>query len=273
MPSLLFSVNDSFVSQLVTTLYSIRENSSFERLTVYVMQQQPLAKQDQLAKVCRKLGMDYQPLVVGPRLFKDSPTTDRYPETIYYRLLAQEFLPADLERVLYLDADILCINDLRPLFELELGTAPYAAASHSQLTEMANVINKVRLQNYEAESYFNSGVLLMNLPEIRRLVSRQAIFDFIEKNWFQLFLPDQDVLNGLYGKLILSLPDQLYNFDVRNKLVYETISRGQWNLDWVVANTVLLHFCGRDKPWQPDYSGRFGALYKHYRHRSEKLLR
>ncbi|MFY1066879.1 glycosyltransferase family 8 protein [Enterococcus sp. AD013-P3] len=268
--NLLFSINDNFSTQLVTTLYSIRENSSFSELSVYVMQQQPLKQNDKIAEACHQLGINYHPVVVGPQLFKDSPTTDRYPETIYYRLLAQEFLPAELERILYLDADILCINDLRPLLELKMGEAPYAAASHSQLTEMANVINKVRLQNYEAESYFNSGVLLMNLPQIRPLVSRQAIFEFIEKNRFQLFLPDQDVLNGLYGERILPLPDQLYNFDVRKKMVYETISRGQWDLDWVVAHTVLLHFCGRDKPWQSDYSGRFGALYKHYQHRSPK---
>ena len=39
---------------------------------------------------------------------------------------------------------------------------------------------------------------------------------------------------------------------------------GEWDLDWVIKNTVVLHFCGRDKPWDEDYIGRFAGLYKHY---------
>lgn len=35
-------------------------------------------------------------------------------------------------------------------------------------------------------------------------------------------------------------------------------------MDWVTQNTVILHFCGKKKPWQPSYRGRLSALYKHY---------
>ncbi len=39
---------------------------------------------------------------------------------------------------------------------------------------------------------------------------------------------------------------------------------GEATLDWVMNNTAILHFCGRDKPWAPKYRGQFAALYKHY---------
>ena len=149
--------------------------------------------------------------------FKQAPVSDRYPESIYYRLLAQNYLPKDLDKVLYLDADILCINDLQPLYELPLEDHLYAAASHSKLTEVTTVINKVRLKNYESEGYFNSGVLLMNLTQLRQEVKEKEIAAFIQKNQLNLFLPDQDILNGLYGDRILGIPDQLYNYDVRKK--------------------------------------------------------
>lgn len=48
----------------------------------------------------------YTPVVVGEEAFEDAPTTDRYPETIYYRLLAHEYLPKELDKILYVDADI-----------------------------------------------------------------------------------------------------------------------------------------------------------------------
>ncbi len=74
----------------------------------------------------------------------------------------------------------------------------YAAASHSKLTEVTTVINKVRLRNYESEGYYNSGVLLMNVHQLRQEVKETEIAAFIEKIiWTSL--PDQDILNGLYG--------------------------------------------------------------------------
>lgn len=41
-------------------------------------------------------------------------------------------------------------------------------------------------------------------------------------------------------------------------------------MDWVMRNTVVLHFCGKKKPWTSNYAGRFGALYKHYMRLAEK---
>src|SRR5699024_12371833 len=91
------------------------------------------------------------------------------------------------------------------------------------------------------------------------------IFNFIRSH--VLLLPDQDVLNALYGHHIKSVPDELYNFDVRNLRIYETISMGVDTLDWVMKNTVLLHYCGRQKPWLEHVNhGKFTALYKNFFH-------
>ena len=43
-------------------------------------------------------------------------------------------------------------------------------------------------------------------------------------------------------------------------------------MDWVMGHTSILHFCGRRKPWQRSYQGRFSALYKHYQHLAERQL-
>ena len=108
----------------------------------------------------------------------------------------------------------------------------------------------------------------MNLVNIRQEVKAEAIYQFIETNQLSLFLPDQDILNGLYGERILAIPDQLYNYDVRKNATYELISKGNWDLNWVIENSVVLHFCGKDKPWYDNYSGRYGSVYKHYYHKA-----
>lgn len=266
--NLLFSIDHRFINQLKTTLLSIVQNTKGCSINVYVLQKNMLEQSELLGTYCKSLNINYFPIVIGQDvLFESAPISKRYPETIYYRLVAQKYLPLSLDKILYLDADILCINDLLPLYQTNLNDYLYAACSHSNLTNMTNVINKVRLKSYESENYYNSGVLLINLKRARAEVSPEAIFEFIENNKFNLLLPDQDILNGLYAENILALPDQLYNFDARKNATYETISMGEWNSNWVINHTALLHFCGKSKPWQKQYRGRYGVLYKHYYHK------
>lgn len=271
--NLLFSINDKFVTQLSTVLLSIKLNTKPQDFHIYVLQKEKLARTADLEKVCTRLGMHYHPVLVDDNLFARAPVTDRYPTTIYYRLLAHELLPKELHKILYLDADILCINDLTSFYETDLDGYLYASAIHTELTNTTDVINKIRLQNFDADGYYNSGVLLMNLDSIRQRVDSADIFAYIRSHAHTLLLPDQDVLNALYGRQIKSVPDQLYNFDTRKGRVYETISFGEWTLDWVMSNTVILHYCGRDKPWLPEKNtGRFTALYKNYFQLTTKLM-
>lgn len=270
--NLLFSIDDNYVDQLETVLLSIHLNTRMDGIQVYVLQKGQLARTGELTRFCAMMGMTYHPVLVDDKLFVNAPVTDRYPTTIYYRLLAHELLPSNLHKILYLDADILCINDLRTLYNTYLGENLYASAIHTGLTNTTDVINKIRLQNFDADGYYNSGVLLMNLDKIRTTVRAADIFSYIRDHI--LLLPDQDVLNALYGKYIKSVPDQLFNFDTRNGKIYETISFGKWTLDWVVKNTVILHYCGREKPWlEHKNSGRYTALYKNYFHLARKLAK
>ena len=105
---------------------------------------------------------------------------------------------------------------------------------------------------------------MMNLELIRREVDPADIFDYVEKHHHALILPDQDVLNSLYGTRILPLNESIWNYDARRFDTYRLASQGEADMDWVMQNTVCLHFCGKKKPWKPSYRGRFSALYKHY---------
>lgn len=261
--NLLFAIDDNFVHQLETVLLSIHLNTAPQKFNIYILQKQALKREQELRTFCENLGMNLYPLQVDEALFKDAPVTDRYPTTIYYRLLAHQIVPEDVHKILYLDADLLCINDLSKLYEIDLGDNLFGSAIHSSLSNTTDVINRLRLQNFDADGYYNSGVLLMNLDAMRRTIKAEDIFSYIRHHI--LLLPDQDVLNALYSDRIKTIPDQLYNFDTRNGRIYEIISNGKWTLDWVIKNTVILHYCGRDKPWLPTKnSGRFTALYKQY---------
>ena len=270
--NLLFSIDDRFWRQMLTVLNSIRLNSQSCQIDVYVIQSQKLAHTKEIKQICELWGMHYHPIVIKDEEFDQAPVTDRYPKTIYYPLLAHQYLPKQLHRILYLDADVLCINDIGPLYDTDLDGCLYASAIHTGLTGTTEVINKIRLQNFDADGYYNSGVLLMNLDLIRQRVHAEDIYEYIREH--VLLLPDQDVLNALYGKDIKTVPDQLYNFDARKGQTYETISFGEWTLDWVIKHTVILHYCGRHKPWLVDKNtGRYTALYKNYFQMTQRVLK
>ncbi|WP_070044323.1 glycosyltransferase family 8 protein [Streptococcus agalactiae] len=261
--NLLFSIDDMYVDHFKVMLYSLVRQTKNRKLEIYVLQKTLLKRHTELIQYTQNLEVGYHPIIVGTEVFAQAPTTDRYPDKIYYRLLAHKFLPETLDRILYLDADMLCLNDFSSLYDMELGDQLYAAASHNTDGKFLDYVNKLRLKNVELESsYFNTGVLLMNLPAIRKVVHQQTILDYIMQNRGRLILPDQDILNGLYANLVKSIPDEIYNYDARYSLIYQLKSRNEWDLEWVINHTVFLHFAGRDKPWKKDYRGRYSGLYK-----------
>ena len=107
-------------------------------------------------------------------------------------------------------------------------------------------------------------MLLIDLDAARRKVVPGEVFRYAEEKGKALLLPDQDILNALYGGQTRELDDTLWNYDARNYNTYLLRSGGVCDMDWVMRNTGILHFCGKSKPWRPGYLRRFGILYKHY---------
>lgn len=64
-----------------------------------------------------------------------------------------------------------------------------------------------------------------------------------------------------------SQPDEeLWNYDTRFYASYYLKSNREHTLDWIVKNTVILHYCGKDKPWRSTKYNTFFLIYKHYDH-------
>lgn len=117
------------------------------------------------------------PVAADPHLLPQAPTTDRYPMEMYDRIFAAFQLPQELERVLYLDPDLVVNHPLDSLWELPLEEYFFAAASH--VAKGMEKFNAIRLQSETPGPYINSGVLLMNLPVLRREQQIQPVLDYV----------------------------------------------------------------------------------------------
>ena len=261
--TLLVSLDQGYVKPLTVLLTSIALNHPEDDFELVLLHRSmPEDCLQEIERFAHRCGMDFRPIAVEDSLFVNAPVSQRYPREMYYRLLAPVLLPERIQKVLYLDPDILVINSLRPLWEMPMQGKIFAAAAHTGKTELSNNVNRLRLKTEHA--YFNSGVLLIDLQQARKEISPEPIFRFVEEHPQSLVLPDQDVLNALYGERILPLDDALWNYDARNYSTYLLRSGGVQDIDWVMSHTAILHFCGKAKPWKPGYFYRFGILYKHY---------
>ena len=145
--------------------------------------------------------------------------TSRLSVAALYRLLIPQIFSPDIEKAIYLDADIIVNMNINELWQVELNDKPIAAADEIRADSFSHPMNASH--NYlvtsglvEYNDYFNSGVLLMNL-DILRDKEENIIrgVKFVGEHP-QLQYLDQEVLNYLFSKNYLKLNEK-FNFFVR----------------------------------------------------------
>ena len=255
---ILVTLDEHYLSKLNIMLLSLLDSSPGETFEVYLMHAS--IPDEALITTRRLLGErgTLIPVPVRAEEFSDAPTSDRYPKEMYYRIFAAHYLPEQLERVLYLDPDIIVNQSLRELYDMPMGDNFFAAATH--IRSLLHRFNEVRLDMDEDSPYINSGVMLINLKALRAEQKVQEVYDYIESHKTKLFLPDQDIISGLYGSRILPLDPLRYNMTERLFLQYRLQNR-ELTADYIRRHTAILHFCGRNKPWNSVYFGRLNEFY------------
>ncbi len=268
--NILVTLNSNYIRPLKVMLKSLFLNNAGEQFAIFLMHTS--LKENELEELdgyIKAHGNQLKVIFVDENCFDDAPILMHYTKEMYFRLLAYQLLPQNLERILYLDPDILVLNSIRELYETNLRGYLYAAAYHDKIS--IKEINKIRLYPYEINAYYNSGVLLMNLHKLRQEANEAEIYRFVEENRAKLIMPDQDILNALYAKQIKNLDEKLYNYDARYYSFYKLSSNGLYDMDQIIKHTVILHFCGKRKPWTKKYTGKFYSLYKYYEKLSDEI--
>ena len=166
----------------------------------------------------------------------------------WVRVILPELLP-DIDRVLYLDADTLVVTSLAEVWSTELHGA--FAAAVPNVTEPAQYDHVRSLGIESPASYFNAGVLLLDLERWRAEDITTALYDFVGS---REYLPwyDQDALNVVFRERWVPLHPR---WNAMNSLWiwadYATAIYGADAVAEAVADPAILHFEGPAvcKPW------------------------
>lgn len=261
--NILVTLDKNYLFPLKVMLTSLFLNNRDTLFDVYVMHDSLTINHiKEVTLVASKFNAKIINLKINQNEFKDAPTLLHYTKAMYFRLLAHLYLPKTIDKIIYVDPDILVLNRVDELYDTNLKNYYYGAAYHKLFS--SKTLNKIRLYPYKIKNYYNSGVLLMNLKKLRSKVNPEMIYDFVNENKAKLVMPDQDVLNSLFAKNILLIDEYKYNYDARHYQVYKALSKGKFDVTEVINQTVFLHFCGKSKPWLKNYRGKFEQLYQHY---------
>jgi lipopolysaccharide biosynthesis glycosyltransferase len=260
--NILFTVDRGYAEHMTDSIRSIARFPSRDGYDIYILHSD-LQKEDQ--DTLRAQLEDHQVRLhfqyVDPMLFESFPERERYPRQIYYRIFAPSFLPRQLDRILYLDGDVIVINPLNELYDMDFKGKDILACTH--VKKFLNKMNQYRLGMEEESTYVNTGVMLLNLETLREKQDMETVRSFVEKRKHYLALPDQDIITALYGDKIGILDTMKYNLSDRVLSIYNLDhSHEKIDLDWIRKNAVVIHYCGKQKPWKQPYLGKLDVFYQ-----------
>lgn len=211
---------------------------------------------------------------VDEKVLEKLPASTVWPLSIYYRLLAFDFLSEETDKLLYLDSDIICKNNIYELESLELGDSYAAVVPDVDYTQKKN---QQRLEIDFQGRYFNSGVILANLHQWKVNDCSAEIFSLIERESGsgKLKYPDQDALNIIFLGHLIYL-DRKYNAIFPLKTEFEKKDKNNYK-KYISDETIFIHYTGITKPWHVwadyDSSVYFRHIYALTPWKDEEYLR
>ena len=190
---------------------------------------------------------------------KNLHTTNSKPLASYCKLYIANILQ-NYNKVIYLDSDTIVCRDIADMYDIQIGDAWVAAVRDYDLmarfrlkdyTIGAKWPNNLNIDDLFTE-YHNSGVLLLNLSEMRNHQIGDKLIDEAEHNIYDHF--DQDILNKVCRGHILSL-DSAWNVIHDAGLRKKGMARipAKYYRKWLEkdrSQPSIVHYVGSDKPWK-----------------------
>ncbi|MDD6038062.1 MAG: DUF4422 domain-containing protein [bacterium] len=276
MMNLMIVTNSRYLKTTVVMLYSVFMNEPGE-MTIY-LPYEDLTEQECLDLKCfveSFQGKHLELLYVGTD-FKEMVTSRNgiLVET-YYRIIGWGMLPEEVERILYLDVDLVVQGSLQPLYNCEMGDAFFVVCEDifGKINGFHEA-NKKRLNIPSDGNYFNAGVMLVNVKKLRESGEVEHMLDCIYKDYERYEYNDQDVMNELYQDRLIyvgwdqfNCPPAWYYLDTVKAAQgivefadYEQLRRLRENPEAFAAqyknltaqiaqNATIIHHLADTKPW------------------------
>ena len=258
-----FTIDNSYAPYISVAIKSIIENASKDYNYKLIVLHQEL-NQENMDKISslEKEGFEIKFVYMKDGLetitdrVENRLRCDYFTLTIYFRLFIPDMFP-EYDKGIYIDSDVVVPGDISKLYNHELGNNLIGACADKSVVdvpELAKYMEEaVGVSRYE---YVNSGVLLMNLKEMRETEFTKKFLTLLNKYHFDCIAPDQDYLNAMCNRKILYIDESWDAMPTEGKEP--------------LANPNLIHYNLFQKPWCYDniqyeeYFWKYAKQTKYY---------
>ena len=253
--NILLATDNNYIKHCIVTMVSILENN---RSALFFILTEGLSA-DNIQKInqtCEKYNSSAEIITVPTNIVSQFPmpknVSDHISIATYYRLFASELLPNSINKIIYLDCDIVVRKSLDELWSISLDN--YAIAAVYQNNEWSDSNHSwERLSISRKDGYFNAGVLFLNLQYWRENKVKERLLEYIRLHYDSIRSHDQDVLNAVLSKEVCSISCNwnflpLY-FNYRQYTFPDKVN----NLDDIAKiskSPSVVHFVFKPKPWE-----------------------
>ncbi len=259
-----FNIDGNYVRHCAVTMVSLFRNNPEERFTVHIVSDglpdADKAALGRLAESHRNTVRYYTPdpeALSGLTIRKFSK---RISMATYYRCILADILPREIGKVLYLDCDIVVAGNITPFWDMDVEGIGVAAVEDIGCREAQRY---EILQYPMQDSYFNAGVLLINLEYWRQHQVGRACIDYFHAHPERILFNDQDLLNSIlhdHKKLAgpeWNVQDGFYRNAAHPGRAWQKAHAG------ILKHPAILHYTNR-KPWNYDSQHPLRHLYFDY---------
>lgn len=241
------NVDNNYAQHCAAMLCSLFDNNSNHDIHAHVLTH---GLSDGNMKVIQLLANRYNKKVTfhnideaildGVQFRKNRPLT----KAAYYRILLSSVIDATIDKILYLDCDIIVLGDISELFNIELDN--YALAATSDISPY-NSSHRMFLQLQMDDNAFCSGFMMVNLKYWRDNNVQEKLINFSTKKRKVVFLHDQDSLNYVFKNKWFRLP---FKWNA-TPLSICPIDNAMKSFDYVESyfTPKIMHYSGYFKPW------------------------
>ena len=254
---IVFGVDAPFIPIMGICITSILKNNPAQIFSFHIfLDEIDALNEKKFAKLCTQYPTTQITLYfLPPDLYKNFYVEGNYSKAIFYRITAADFLSARLDKLIYMDADMLCLKPLNEL--LRLSIERYFLAAVVDKGEWIP-LRKKELGLSANYRYFNSGFLYLNLEYWRRENFSAQILQVLSNGEYSF--PDQDAMNILADKK---------NYPIRHiSDRYNHFFRVDGKEQPLRDDVVIEHFAGQLKPWQQWCESPLKEIYKSYQKNS-----
>ena len=240
--------NEKLAPMFGVVITSVGINVTSDDVTMYLLHN---GLKDSTVKRLQKIADRYNVglkfLEIDLEILKDCPVNENFHYgniMMYARLLLPSMLP-NLDKVIYLDCDLVVCKDLKSLWETDVNDMAVAMAPDLWYQDKGT-LSRLGINN----NYLNSGVIVMNLDYWRKHDVQNRLLSYIIDKGKELIYNDQDALNVILQKERRQLPVKYNvtpyyfnrNLDNYPKEMHEEIREAR-------INPIIFHFLGNIKPW------------------------